>query len=595
MSHGSRRVAPLTLLALPLVGLIGLLAWLLPFGDDEAPPAAATTGPSGAATIGTTSYKEPDDAVFVAPTGDDSAPGTKDKPLRTVVKAVQKARPGGTIVLRKGTYHETVTIPSGKKLTLQSHPGEAAWFDGSVPVTGWRRADGAWTSDGWAARFDSSPSYTSGAPVSADPDFQFVDPKHPMAAHPDQMWIDGTALRQVGSPGEVEPGTFYVDERARRLLLGSDPAGHEVRASALGEAVTVRGAGSVLRGVGVRRYATALPQLGSVKVAAPDVTVENVAVTDSATTGLSVLAPRARVRHVTATRSGLLGIHANQADDLRLDKVRTAHNNTERFKSAPVSGGIKVTRSRKVAVVDSVTVDNLGKGIWMDESVYDITLTGNRVVRNSSHGISLELSAKAVVAGNAVRDNAGDGLRVNGTSDVRIWNNTLAKNGRTIHLVQDGRRPSDPSTPGRDPRQTRPDPAMTWLVEKITISNNTLADPRPGTACLLCVEDHSHERKASQMGLVVNGNTYVRQFGAPRSLIIWTPHDFAGLSQFKAATGQEARGQAHESRGAAGADGTLEASVAERGRASALPLPREIAKLVGQAPGTRHMGAWTIR
>ena len=154
----------------------------------------------------------------------------------------------------------------------------------------------------------------------------------------------------------------------------------------------------LLRGLGVRRYATSLPQLGSVKVTAPDVSVENVAVNESATTGLSVLAAHARVRHVTTTGNGMLGVHANYADDLRLDAVRSTGNNVERFKYSPVSGGVKVTRSRKVAVTGGVFADNLGKGVWMDESVYDITLTGDRILRNADHGVSLELSAKAVVA-----------------------------------------------------------------------------------------------------------------------------------------------------------------------------------------------------
>jgi hypothetical protein len=47
------------------------------------------------------------------------------------------------------------------------------------------------------------------------------------------------------------------------------------------------------------------------------VTVENVAVTDSATTGLSVIGPGARIRHVTTSGNGMLGLHGNYADDLR--------------------------------------------------------------------------------------------------------------------------------------------------------------------------------------------------------------------------------------------------------------------------------------
>ncbi|MFC9976914.1 right-handed parallel beta-helix repeat-containing protein [Spirillospora sp. NPDC127200] len=600
MPRNTHRATVVKVFALPVVAGVGLLGWQIPQGEDRpaAHAAVAPQGPPGSATVGTARYPVPDDAVVVSPSGDDGADGTADKPLRTVGKAVSKARPDSTIVLRGGVYHETVTVPAGKRLTIQAHPGEAVWFDGSSPVTRWAPRDGRWVSDGWTTRFDASPTYTAGARASDDADFRFVSPQHPMAAHPDQVWVDGVAQKQVGSRDQVGPGSFYVDEDARQLVLGDDPTGKDVRAGTLSEAITVRGAGSALRGFGVRRYSTSLPQMGSVKIAAPGVTVEHVAITDSATTGLSVLSSRARIRNVTTARSGMLGIHGNHADDLRIEHSRSARNNLELFKYAPVSGGIKITRSRKVAVANTVAADNQGKGVWMDESVYDITLTANRIVRNADHGVSLELSAKALVAGNVIRGNGGDGLRLNGTSDAQIWNNTLAKNGRTLHLVQDSRDPRNPATPGRDPRRKTPDPAMTWQIGKTTISNNVLADAREGAPCLLCVEDHTHRRSAAQMDISVNGNVYVRPDStSPRNLVVWSkgpgnPATFPDLGEFRSATGQESAGQAHDARHAAGADGALDRSVLAQAQSAARPLPDWIAKVLGKPVGTRHTGAW---
>ncbi|GAA3945153.1 hypothetical protein GCM10023085_29100 [Actinomadura viridis] len=602
-SRTTRRASAVRVLALPAVVAVGLLAWQFPRGEGglPAPDPVNATGPPGASSMGATDYKIPKGAVVVSPSGDDSAPGTAGRPLRTLGEAIAKARDGATIVLRAGTYHESVTVPEGKRLTIQAHPGEAVWFDGSERVAGWTAEGGAWVRKDWTASFDASPTYTAGAAASDDPDFQFVDPAHPMAAHPDQVWIDGTAQRQVGSRGQVKRGTFYVDKGARRLYLGSDPGGREVRASTLAEAITVRGDRSVLRGIGVRRYATSLPQLGSVKIVAADVTVENVAVTDSATTGLSVLGPHARVRRFTATRNGMLGIHANHADDLRIELVRATRNNLERFKPAPVSGGIKITRSRTVTVTTSLLADNLGKGLWLDESVHDSTVTGNRIVRNLGHGIVLELGAKAVIAGNLVRDGGGDAIKINNSSGVEIWNNTLTGNGRTIHLVQDPRSPDDPRTPGRDPRRPYPDPTMTWRLGQITVANNTLANARDDAPCLLCVEDHTRRRAASAMEITVNGDIYVRpDSGSPRRLVVWArgkgdPYTFTDLDDFRSATRQEARGTAYDDPDAAGPDGALGGSVAAAAHAAALPLPERLAKLLGHPAGTRHMGAWDLR
>ncbi|MEU5880180.1 right-handed parallel beta-helix repeat-containing protein [Spirillospora sp. NPDC047279] len=603
MSRSARKAVIVKVLALPVIVLVAVAGWRLPQsgGDGEGRPRPGATA-TGAAAVGSTAYKVPEKALIVAPSGDDTAAGGAEAPLRTLGRAVAKAAPGATIVLRGGAYHESVTVPAGKRLTIQAHPGEAVWFDGTEKVTGWSPDGDGWVRTGWTHRFDSSPSYTSGAAASDDPDFRFVDEsKAPMAAHPDQVWIDGAAQRQVESRAKVEDGTFYVDERGQRLHLGTDPRGKNVRASTLAEAITVRAAGTVLRGVGVRGYATSLPRLGTVKVVAPDVTVENVTVNESATTGLSVLGPRAVIRRVTALRNGILGIHANHADDLRIERVRVERNNTERFRYSPVSGGIKITRSRKVVVTGSVAADNLGKGVWMDESVHDITVTANRVVRNADHGIDLELCAKAVVAGNLVRDNRGDGMKINNTSDVQIWNNTLTGNGRTIHLVQDPRRASDPSAAGHDPRQKgRPDPEMTWLISKIRVSNNTVAAARPGTACLLCVEDHSHERSAAQMGIVLDGNAYVRRNDqTPSRLIVWSrgkgePAVFGTLAEFRAATGQETAGVSDDTGRGAGAGGRIAAPLDVRAARAARPLPAPIARLLDKPGGTRHMGAWDL-
>ncbi|QXJ24367.1 right-handed parallel beta-helix repeat-containing protein [Actinomadura graeca] len=595
MPHSSNRTTIVRVLALPVIVSVGFLGWQIPRQDGKAPVSSLPARP-GAAPVGSTSYKVPDGAVFVSPSGDDGAQGTRKHPLRTLGRAIGKAPAGGTIVLRGGVYHESVTVPRGKRLTIQSHPREAVWFDGSSRVSGWAAEGDAWVHGGWTARFDSSPTYTPGARPSSDVDFQFVSPRHPMASHPDQLWLDGAPQKQVGSRDEVGPGTFYVDEGGSRLYVGSDPRGHDVRASTLGKAITIDSEGSTLRGIGVRRYATSLPDIATVRATAPKITVENVVVTESATTGLTVVAAHGRVRHVTSSGNGLLGIHANTADDLRLEGVRLDHNNRERFKYSPVSGGFKITRSRKVAVVDSTVADNLGKGLWMDESVYDITITGSRILRNAHHGISLELSAKAVVAGNVISGNAGDGMKVNNTSDVRIWNNSMAGNGRAVFLVQDPRRRDDPGVPGRDPRQKGPDPAMTWRIGKTTVSNNTFADARPDTPCLLCVTDHTGERTAAQMNLTVNGNVYVRPDAAnPRTLILWSRHSFADLGRFRTATGQETRGAFLGTATAARTEGDLEDAVAPGADANnAMPLPADIAELLGEPKGTRHIGSFSF-
>jgi Right handed beta helix region len=79
-------------------------------------------------------------AVFVAPDGDDSGPGTLDQPWQTLQKAANSVPAGATVYLRSGTYGPFVMRRSGlagQPTTFTAYPGETAIVDGSgaVPYT----------------------------------------------------------------------------------------------------------------------------------------------------------------------------------------------------------------------------------------------------------------------------------------------------------------------------------------------------------------------------------------------------------------------------------------------------------------------------
>jgi PKD repeat protein len=70
--------------------------------------------------------------VYVSPNGNDSNPGTLDRPLATPARAIALASPGDTIYFRAGRYAVTRFLWIDKDgLTLASHPGELATIAGS--------------------------------------------------------------------------------------------------------------------------------------------------------------------------------------------------------------------------------------------------------------------------------------------------------------------------------------------------------------------------------------------------------------------------------------------------------------------------------
>jgi len=68
--------------------------------------------------------------------GDDAAPGTKEKPWRTIAFGVTKLTPGDTLVVRGGVYHEhisaTLVGTQAKPITIRSAPNELAIIDGGL-------------------------------------------------------------------------------------------------------------------------------------------------------------------------------------------------------------------------------------------------------------------------------------------------------------------------------------------------------------------------------------------------------------------------------------------------------------------------------
>jgi hypothetical protein len=73
--------------------------------------------------------------IYVSPDGDDSNPGTIDKPLKTISAAMNLAYEDTTILLRGGTYNLSSTLKpprsgaSGKYIKLWNYPGETPILD----------------------------------------------------------------------------------------------------------------------------------------------------------------------------------------------------------------------------------------------------------------------------------------------------------------------------------------------------------------------------------------------------------------------------------------------------------------------------------
>jgi hypothetical protein len=99
--------------------------------------------------------------IYVSPSGSDTNPGTKEKPMATVTMALRKAREmrrlndagvagGIRIIVQQGTYelYEPIFVrpeDSGtpeSPTTVEAAQGEKSVFSGGIKISGWKKADG---------------------------------------------------------------------------------------------------------------------------------------------------------------------------------------------------------------------------------------------------------------------------------------------------------------------------------------------------------------------------------------------------------------------------------------------------------------------
>ncbi len=540
---------------------------------------------AGARPPGSLAYPVPGDAVYAIPANGTAGNGTLTSPYQSAQTAVAKAPSGATVVLRGGVYHESVRVPFNKRLVIQPYPNEAVWFDGAAPVTGWVKNGSTWAVDGWNHIFDKRVSFGQ----NKDESSWFVDPAFPMAGHPDQVWVGGVELVQVGSEGAVTTGKFFVDRTDKRLVIGTDPAGKLVEASRIQKAIQIHGAGTTVRGIGIRRYAPHLALFGAVSYEVDDLTLENVTVLDSATIGIGGWGDRATMRNITVKGSGLLGLHGDAAPGLLIADSLFERNNDERFREQPVSGGVKLTNSEGVRVVNSVFHRNTTYGLWFDVSMRSVTITGNRLTDNGGAGLLYELSADAIIADNYFARNGKAALFLFDSNNVKVWNNTLDKNHRSIQVLQDDRRNGHAALAARVP----------WVTSDIEVANNVITY---GTNfCPVLTQHLSNKWYGSDFGISSDANVFHRATATdPSRFACWADgaagtKSFDTLGAFSKHSGLETSSRLYEGSAIVTADGALTSQARTATTDVPRPLPADVAAEIGRAVGERSLGAYQVR
>jgi len=519
-------------------------------------------------TLTNTSYPIPLGALFVSTSGSDTNRGTETAPWRTIKKAVESAPSGSTIVIRGGIYRESIQHVD-KRLTFQPYRHEKVWMKGSAVVTDWVKDGVIWRKDNWTYKF---------VPTS---DTNAIDPAYPMAKYPDQAFIDGKPSKQVVTKAEVVPGTFFVDYATNQLFIGDNPAGRTVEASVHVFAINFQfgSDGSTVRGLGFMHYAPNYSlEKGPAMVVgnAQRLTFENNIFAYSANRGLSVFGMDAVIRGNILTQNGAGGLSGYKSHRTIIEGNYIGYNNTEHFKAGWDANGAKFANSSSLVWRDNIVEYNLGGGLWCDYQCRDNVFVRNIVRYNGLHnGLFYEISQGGIIASNLIYGNEGTGISLSQSNGVKIYNNTLSKNG--VNIVANNC-------------------SSTNIIKNNILSN--ISDTLRGDYASLYTD--CSNTPGDVIVSQLDHNAYYRTSSAPpqQGLIVWAGHGrYNDLASFQKARSKELSGLAIDDQATnpffideANGNYHLKANSPAKGKGE--PLPKDVATAIGVSSGVPvDMGA----
>lgn len=426
-----------------------------------------------------TNYAVPTSNVaWVSPYGDDaSGNGTESAPYKTFKFALSKLSNGGTVVAKSGIYREPHFSIDKTNITLQAAPHAEVWLKGSDVVSGsvWTKEGNLWKTKGRYTNFCHV------CTVNSNP------AEEGTAALPEQVFINDKPLKQVASKAEVSAGSFYAEDQTPTTrtfnsdtgkydyhpgveddityYVGSDPTEGVTEISQRSRAFTAAGAGFNMKGINVAQYAP----------------VQAWGFTD--TSGVSqafVVSKNAVIQDSIFAQSSAIGLHTGEADNLVVKNTKFLDNGANgaganrthkatyignTFSGSNAAGfkvkkcgafctisEIKVTHTkdftfrnniidRSESGVEESDPNNITKaspiGFWCDEGCIDAKIVGNFFTNNGT-AIFHEVSGPAIIASNII-EGSGTGIRISGSNDVKIYNNTISRTNRPIDLFEDSR------------------------------------------------------------------------------------------------------------------------------------------------------------
>lgn len=273
-----------------------------------------------------------------------------------------------------------------------------AILNGSEVLTGWVQDGSRWTLE---RPYSRNPSELNG---------EVCLPSNPRCDFLSDLYLDDQPLVHVGSLGEVnQPGRWHYDFTNGVIHLWDDPTGRTVEIGAAfwaistGEDPENETDDVVVRNLVIEKYAS-LRQRGAVHGQdGRGWVVENCEIRLNHGTGLTI-GSSGIVRNNRINTNGQRGLGGSGASIL-VENNELAGNNYAGYDPQWEAGATKFVLTDGLVVRHNNVHDNPGVGLWTDIYNDDVTIEYNIVDRNDFAGILHEVSHRAVIRYNLVRDN----------------------------------------------------------------------------------------------------------------------------------------------------------------------------------------------
>jgi hypothetical protein len=371
----------------------------------------------------------------------DANAGTKDKPLKTISAGVAKVSAGDTVLVHPGVYRETVTLKTsgaeGKPITIEAAQKGTVTIRGSVPVKDWRPSEAnknIYVHEGWGKYFGKwDESLVKGGDQFKA---KFGGPGSQTLAF-NQVFVNGTLIREVACPEKREAGTFYIDKGKQQIHLwlanDADPNQCSVEVTDRGvllEAVKV--SHLQVKGLNFEYCANGMQQAAVNCRGGANNLIEDCVISHTAMVGLCMAGDNHVVRRCVMNHNGQQGFSSPGSENVLIEDSETSYNNGIPWKRVNVgfqAGGFKVAVAHKVKFLRHKSVGNHGPGLWFDISNDEMEVANCFVADNRAFGGAMnEISYRIHVHDSVFVNNKGGGVLIAESPGALVERNIMIGN-----------------------------------------------------------------------------------------------------------------------------------------------------------------------